>query len=128
MGYGTYGGDDTCPCGKYWRSCSLHSLTGPNPGPGEVQAVIARQQEQRDQVQRSEQEARGAYNRLDSLEQAIADALWADFRLNYPGVTGPISEAVQHHEDSWVISQARTTCRTARLVVKVMRSHEAVTR
>lgn len=118
---GEYGRDETCPCGHYWRSCSLHASTGPNPQPGDVERALEERKRGLQEARDREAELRNSYNALDNTERAIAEALWDLFLENYPGVEASLPDAVRGESDSWVVGRSRTVCKEATVAATAAR-------
>lgn len=113
---GEYGADETCPCGMYYKSCPLHSMTGPNPKPGDTEKALERRKCELAALQQKEIGLHASYDNLSPEERAVADALWnKDFLISFPGVDSTLPNAVKGRADSWIVGEARAMCRRAKI-------------
>lgn len=114
---GTYGADETCSCGHYYRSCSWHSQGYPGATDAQIAANFKRREREREEARQAESRRRAMYDDLNPDERKAAEALWARFLGAYPGLKGQeLRDAVRgdHGTKSWVIGRARSICHDAK--------------
>lgn len=137
---GTYGDDETCRHGNYYRSCNVGcGRIGPNATPDQIRALHDKDRDEAEQGRIRERKACEMYADLDGAEKAVADDLWAH---EAPGLVErqPVLDKAVRRDiydgtwwsnevraqvpcpDSHGIGKARGCCRTARQVVGALRA------
>lgn len=123
---GTYGEDETCNHGRYWRSCAFCSGIGPRATREQIDEHHRRRLQEIEGLHAAEAKRCEMYAELNPNERKVADALWASLLLSYPGLAGiSLDEAVRKQglnspRDSWAVGRARSTCRLAQIATAAL--------